>query len=151
MWAPNSSPIEALVFIQGYYILVPILEYSIWAIFFAMNTSWHLGLFLLFLGILSTSHALLGSDQVIQLDTTCKFANDAKDNYIRFVALPCLTDFEKIRDPDGPWEFWVLTSVNDVTGLKIANYHMNRLGIQVGNATYCANFTVRVRQPKWLT
>jgi hypothetical protein len=108
-----------------------------------MNARWLLVSLLLF-GILPACYALIGADQVIQLDTTCEFANPAKDNYIRFVALPCLTDFEKIRDPDGPWEFWVFTSAIDVTGLKIANYHMNRLGIQIGNITYCANFTVRV-------
>jgi hypothetical protein len=76
----------------------------------------------------------------IQLDNTCTHGN----NYIQFVGFPCLTNEEQERLPGSTgWKAWVSQSQYDVAGMKMANYHMNRLGINIGNVTYCSNFTVR--------
>ena len=92
---------------------------------------------LLFVFFLSLSAPF--AQAIIQLDNSCPWG----DKYIQFVGFPCLPEEERLRDPDGAWSpFWVYYN-SDIKGLSVANYQMNRLGIHLGNETYCANFTVR--------
>ena len=74
----------------------------------------------------------------IQLDNTCAFGTD----YIQLVGFACIEAEEKARDPNYTG-LWADRGRHNVKAFTLINRNMNRIGIHVGNITYCSNFTVR--------
>jgi hypothetical protein len=85
------------------------------------------------------AHAASPTDQVIVLDPACSFGN----SYINFVGFTCLADAEMARNPSYQGVAWRVQGRYNVQAFELMHHKFNQHGIQVGNITYCSNFTVR--------
>lgn len=75
---------------------------------------------------------------VIQLDNTCAHGSD----YIQFIGFTCIDHEEYARNASYSGQ-WSAEGRYNLMAYTLINYHLNHIGIHIGNITYCANFTVR--------